>query len=88
MANILLMELVNTFKQKQYVKQLWPIWQEKIYHDHTLLSYFMAICHTEQTYRQVSTVRRTLVGNKIFDHSEVVGALPVRDAPITSTFSD
>ena len=29
------------------------------------------------TYRQVSNIRRTLVGNKIVDHSDVVGASPV-----------
>ena len=28
-------------------------------------------------YRQVSNIRRTLVGNEIVDHSDVVGASPV-----------
>ena len=28
-------------------------------------------------YRQVSNIRRALVGNLIFDHSDVVGASPV-----------
>ena len=37
-------------------------------------------------YRQVSNVRRTLIGNKIIDHSDVVGASPVVDAPTTSSF--
>ena len=42
----------------------------------------------EQTvYRQVSNISRTLVGNKVVDHSDVVGASPVGDAPITSSFS-
>ena len=40
-----------------------------------------------QTYRQVSNIRRTLVGNKIVDHSDVVGASPVGAAPTTSSFS-
>ena len=31
-----------------------------------------------QHYRQVSNIRRTLVGNKIVDHSDVVGASPCR----------
>ena len=35
-------------------------------------------------YRQVSNIRRTLVGNKIIDHSDVVGASPVGAAPTTS----
>ena len=33
-------------------------------------------------YRKTSNVRRTLVGNKIVDHSDVVGASPV-GAPAT-----
>ena len=42
------------------------------------------------SYRQVSNIRRTLVGNKIVDHSDVVGASPVGAvgaAPTTSSFS-
>ena len=38
-------------------------------------------------YRQVSNIRRTLVGNKIVDHSDVVGASPVGAAPTTSSLS-
>ena len=38
-------------------------------------------------YRQVSNIRRTLVGNKIVDHSDVVGASPVGAAPTASSFS-
>ena len=38
-------------------------------------------------YRQVSHIRRTLVDNKIVDHSDVVGASPVGAAPTTSSFS-
>ena len=34
-------------------------------------------------YRQVCNIRRTLVGNKIVDHSDVVGASPVGAAPTT-----
>ena len=37
--------------------------------------------------RQVSNIRRTLVGNKIVDNSDVVGASPVGAAPTTSSFS-
>ena len=40
-----------------------------------------------QTYRQVSNKRRTLEGNWIVDHSDVVGASPVGAAPTTSSFS-
>ena len=38
-------------------------------------------------YRKVSNIRGTLVGNKIVDHSDVVGASPVGAAPTTSSFS-
>ena len=34
-----------------------------------------------------SNISRTLVGNKIVDHSDVVGASPVGAAPTTSSFS-
>ena len=36
---------------------------------------------------QVSNIRRTLVGNKIVDHSDEVGASPVGADPTTSSFS-
>ena len=38
-------------------------------------------------YRKVSNIRRTLEDNKIVDHSDVVGASPVGAAPTTSSFS-
>ena len=41
----------------------------------------------EYNYLQVSNIRRTLVGNWIVDHSDVVGASPVGTAPTTSSFS-
>ena len=39
------------------------------------------------TYHEVSNIRRTLVGNEIVDHSDVVGASPVGAAPTTSSSS-
>ena len=38
-------------------------------------------------YRKTSTISRTLVGNKIVDISDVVGASPVGAAPAISSFS-
>ena len=38
-------------------------------------------------YPKVSNIRRTLEGNEIVDHSDVVGAAPVGAAPTTSSFS-
>ena len=43
--------------------------------------------HYERAYRQTSNISRTLVGNEIVDHSDVVGAAPVGAAPTTSSFS-
>ena len=42
---------------------------------------------TKINYRKTSKIRRTPVGNKIVDHSDVVGASPVGAAPTTSSFS-
>ena len=42
---------------------------------------------SDSWYRKISNISRTLVGYKIFDHSDVVGALPVGAAPTTSSFS-
>ena len=42
-------------------------------------------CNSHQ--RKVSNIRRTLVGNKIVDQKDVVGASPVGAAPTTSSFS-
>ena len=38
-------------------------------------------------YRQVSNISRTLVGDQIVKHSDVVGASPVGADPDTSSFS-
>ena len=43
--------------------------------------------HSSVDYRQVPNIRRTLVGNKIVDNSDVVGASPVGAAPTTSSLS-
>ena len=40
-----------------------------------------------QNYLQTSNISRTLVDNKIVEHSDVVGASPVGAAPTTSSFS-
>ena len=39
----------------------------------------------ELSYREVSNICRTLAGNKIVDHSDVVGASPVGAAPTTTS---
>ena len=37
-------------------------------------------------YCQTSNISNTLVGNKIVDHSDIVGASPVGAAPTSSSF--
>ena len=38
-------------------------------------------------YRKTSNISRTLLGNKVVDNSDVVGASPVGAAPTTSSLS-
>ena len=47
-------------------------------------------CHQPYQWnnRQTSNISRTLAGNKMTDHSDVVGASPVGAAPTTSSFVD
>ena len=41
----------------------------------------------KKQYRKTSNISRTLIGNKVVDNSDVVGASPVGAAPTTSSFS-
>ena len=47
----------------------------------------MSVEWVTKIYRQTSNIRRTIVGNKIVDLSDVVGASPVGAAPTTFSFS-
>ena len=65
------------------IKNLYFTWEI-----HTLIWTDMdnhSIAHT--IYHKIFNIRRTLVGNKIVDHSDAVGALPVGTAPTASSFS-
>ena len=59
----------------------------KLVHVHAHTYIFKHLCPYRWTYCQVSNISGTLVGNKIVDHSDVVGAAPVGAAPTTSSFS-
>ena len=48
---------------------------------------FLGLNESIVNYCQTSNISHTLVGNKIVDHSDVVGASPVGAAPTTSSFS-
>ena len=52
-----------------------------------LFCYAKDIGSDQMDYRKTSTISRTLVGNRIVDNSDVVGASPVGAAPTTSSFS-
>ena len=48
---------------------------------------FYTMDQIDNCYRQVSNMSQTLVGNKIVDYFDVIGASPVGTAPTTSSFS-
>ena len=54
---------------------------------HTKVSWLNPKQWLDDLYCQISNIEHTLVGNKIVDHSDVVGASPVGTAPTTSSFS-
>ena len=49
--------------------------------------YLSLLTNQKWEYRKTPNISRTLVGNKIVDNSDVVGASPVGAAPTTSSFS-
>ena len=49
--------------------------------------YGVALDDGEYNYRKTSNISRTIAGNNIVDHSDVVGVSPVGAAPTTSSFS-
>ena len=57
---------------------MWPAWPQAITWTNDRLNY---------SYCKTSNISHTLVGNKIVDQSDVVGASPVDAAPTTSSFS-
>ena len=71
------------YKQKHFFKK----------NEHHLSHYLGAnklvwyASQTDYNYCKTSNISRTLVGNKIVDNSDVVGASPVGAAPTTSSFS-
>ena len=46
-----------------------------------------SILYVPLQYCQTSNISHALIGKKIADHSDVVGASPVGTAPTTSSFS-
>ena len=58
-----------------------------LYHSHKIIPLLQTPMKHTKDYRQTSNISLTLVGNKIVDHSDVVGASPVCAASTTSSFS-
>ena len=52
-----------------------------------LNAYLGSLLPVVTDYRQISNISRTLVGNKIADHSDVVRVSPYGSGPTTSSFS-
>ena len=50
------------------------------------LTHYVPQSLSAMKYHQTSNISRTLVGKKIVDHSDVVGASPVGAAPTTCSF--
>ena len=48
---------------------------------------FILVMSPLYIYTQTANIRRMLVGDNIFDHSDVVGASPVGAAPTASSLS-
>ena len=67
---------------QRYALGLGPNCKQKYESQLIIIDLFMCC-----SYCQVSNIRRTLVGNKIVDESDVVGASPVGAAPTTSSLS-
>ena len=49
--------------------------------------YWLSVNKSYYYYRKTSNISRILVGDKIVDNSDVIGASPVGAAPTTSSFS-
>ena len=93
-------KIQNFSFQKMHLKMslanIWPYWPFCSGHNvlnYAWVSYFNwhNWCNSTNDYipyyRKTSNISRTLVGSKIVDNSDVVGASPVGAAPTTSSFS-
>ena len=71
---------------KNFLMTLYICTRDAGYNVHSMKGHFKN-SSMASTYLQTSNISRTLVGNKIVNHSDVVGASPVGAAPTTSQFS-
>ena len=83
------MEAKKTFDLRNNImscKISFPIVYNVVWMTTMYLKSVTAIENANKTYHKTSNISRTLVCNKIVDHSDVVGALPVGAAPTTSSY--
>ena len=71
---------------KNYLGQL-NFYNLYIHLANILFLYIMKLKYNISSYHQISNIRHALVGNKLVDHLDVVGASPVGAAPSTASFS-
>ena len=84
------MLLTEQYLEYPLVQSMWqqrPAWSGQVVSRDCNQGYIVHLLDTRMKYRQVSNIRRILIGNNIVDHSDVVGASPVGAAPTTSSFS-
>ena len=81
----LVFKLIHVSKRDPWCSTLhtYTLWQ----YNHSQSKPNKTMCTICGIYRQVSNISHTLVGNKIVDHSYVVGPSPAGAAPTTSSFS-
>ena len=60
---------------------------ERFLHNQYLVDWYLFISISQSIYNQTSNISRILVGNRIVDYSDEVGASPIGAAPTTSSFS-
>ena len=77
---------VNQFQVLKIINREW-VWKIQLYDYFPISHGPMCYRNGSWEYHKTSNISRTLVGNKIVDNSDVVGASPVGAAPTTSSFS-
>ena len=81
--------VINRFKSHQIMCFIFSKYTYALYtHQLTMWAggHSLGLSWYPVLYRQTSNISHTVIGNKIVDHSDVVGASSVSAAPSTSSF--
>ena len=78
-----------SFATRYHVSQCWPRYMSTygVTRSQNVTPVKCGVVVADETYLKTSNIRRASVGNKIVDHSDEVGALPVCVAPTISSSS-